>query len=201
MSREDFHAAIQLAKDHDGNITIGGGEPTLHPLFSEFLMYAVWELACVRESLEMPSVHIVTNGSNTELALNIARLAKQDVISAAVSKDQYHDPIDPIVYTAFETPTAARFQKAGDNRHINRGSGRIVPAGRAKSWGNHPSKCPCEAVFISPKGNVYPCGCRKTCLGNVSEQVSLCAEHLLGYCENDRKNYKEYVLDEIARNS
>lgn len=84
MSVEDFHAAIQLAKEQAQHVTIGG-EPTLHPRFKEFLMHAVWELAGVGYDMGMTAVHMVTNGSNTELALNIARLAQQGVICGSKS--------------------------------------------------------------------------------------------------------------------
>jgi MoaA/NifB/PqqE/SkfB family radical SAM enzyme len=45
MSRKDFESAIALAKQYEQTITIGGGEPTLHPHFKEFLFHAVWELS------------------------------------------------------------------------------------------------------------------------------------------------------------
>lgn len=205
MSVEDFHAAIQLAKDQEQHITIGGGEPTLHPHFREYLMHAVWELSQLGEHSGMPAVHMVTNGSNTELALNIASLAHQGVITAAVSHDEYHDPIDPRVYRAFEKPKRDYYANLNrddhDYRSVNGGGGGfIIPVGRAKSWGNHPHiKCVCDSPFVTPKGQVYPCGCKKTSLGHVRSGVQMHSEHFEGYCERETAKYKENVLDAIAQ--
>jgi len=198
MTREDFQAAITLAKDYNAMITIGGGEPTLHPFFREFVMYAVWELEGISHDNGMPAVGMVTNGSNTDIALVIAKLAQRGVISAAVSKDRYHDPIDERVYKAF-TKEKNQFGVVTaddhDCRSVNDRDGYILPAGRAKQWGNHPfSKCICDSVFVKPSGHVYPCGCCKHSLGHVRETVALKHEHFEGYCERDEK-YKKEVLD------
>lgn len=204
MTRETFQAAIQLAKEQEQHITIGGGEPTLHPLFREFVMHAVWELAELGEHSGMPAVHMVTNGSNTEIALNIASLARQGVITAAVSHDDYHDPIDERVYRAFEKPKKDYYAQLNSNDHdyrsVNGGGGFIIPVGRAKSWGDHPFiKCVCDSPFVTPKGTVYPCGCKKTALGTLPGSVDIHSEHFEGYCQRDTAKYKENVLDQIAQ--
>lgn len=191
MSRQDFESAIAFAKQYEQSITLGGGEPTLHPLFKDFLFHAVWELAAMSESNGGPSVHLVTNGSITETALTIAHLAKQGMITAAVSHDEYHDPIDPRVYKAFEKPKYDYYDHSHnddrDGRSVNGQHLYIIPAGRAKRWGNHPSmKCVCDALFIDPKGNVYPCGCKKTILGHVSHDIQIKYEYFEGYCEKDK---------------
>lgn len=202
MSRETFQAAIALAKRHGEHITIGGGEPTLHPLFKEFLMHSIWELAHVGESTGMSAVHMVTNGSNTDMALTIASLAKQGMITAAVSHDDYHDPIDERVYRAFEKSKRDYSSQQGDDhdyRSVNSRSDNIIPVGRAKSWGDNSfKKCACDALFVTPKGKVYPCGCKKTCIGTLPGEVEIHSEHFLGYCEKD-EGYKKSVLDQIAQ--
>ena len=199
ISREDFFRAVALAKEFEQHITIGGGEPTLHPLFREFVMHAVWELADVTDSSGFPAVGMVTNGSNTELALHIAKLAELGVISASVSHDEYHDPIDERVYRAFEKPKPqyghVDHTKENDHRGVNGGGNYIIPVGRAKSWGNNPFiKCVCDSVFVFPNGKVYPCGCKKTCLGHVSGNVALKYEHFDGYCEKG-EGYVEHVIN------
>lgn len=60
-------------------------------------------------------------------------------------------------------------------------------------------KCACDNPFVTPLGKVYPCGCRKTCLGQVREGVQLRSEHFEGYCERQTAAYKENVLDVIAQ--
>lgn len=199
MTRETFQAAIQLAKAHTQHVTIGGGEPTLHPLFKEFLMHSIWELSQLGNESGLPAVHMVTNGSNTEIALNIASLAQQGVITAAVSHDEYHDPIDPRVYRAFENPKRdfyeARNSKNHDYRSVNGGGRLIVPVGRAKKWGNHPTaKCVCDTVFIRPSGKGYPCGCCRTSLGHVSNCDGLTYEHFDGHCEKSQA-YKDAMRE------
>lgn len=69
MSKEVFQAAVKLNWDRGDVITLGGGEPTLHPQFWEFfgLMWA-------HVDLDMPP-YIVTNGSNTEISLALASFA------------------------------------------------------------------------------------------------------------------------------
>ena len=61
MSRETFNKALALAVEAEQNITLGGGEPTLHPLLFEFIGKAIVDLINVSDSLGCPAVHIVTN--------------------------------------------------------------------------------------------------------------------------------------------
>jgi MoaA/NifB/PqqE/SkfB family radical SAM enzyme len=192
MSRKDFESAIALAKQYEQTITIGGGEPTLHPHFKEFLFHAVWELSKTSLSEGGPAVHLVTNGSMTETAITIANLAHLGMITAAVSHDEYHDPIDPRVYKAFEKPKHDYYDHSHDNdkdyRSVNGQHTYIIPAGRAKKWGNHPStKCVCDRFFIDPKGNVYPCGCKKTLLGHISQDLRIKYEYFEGCCEKTQE--------------
>jgi len=197
MSREDFHKAIAIAKEYGQVITIGGGEPTLHPLFKEFILHATWELAGVSESDGMSAVGVITNGSNTEIALTLAKLAQQGMISAKVSNDEFHDPIDPRVYKAFEKPKRDWYshKEDNDNRGINGRSMFIIPVGCAKGWGNHPTtKCVCNSLFITPYGKVYPCGCKKTSLGHVATGANITYEHFQGICEKN-PSYKDEVLN------
>lgn len=129
----------------------------------DFLWLSIRALADTTHDLGMPAVGLVTNGSQTEAALELAALAKVGVIWASVSRDEFHDPIDPRVFRAFEPSKAET-----DFRRINR-LGLIVPAGRAKNWGNHPfQRCACDGPFIVPSGDVYSCGCRRRKLGNVN---------------------------------
>lgn len=197
MSKDDFYAAIRLAKENDEPVTIGGGEPTLHPLFKDFILHAQWELAYLGWSFGSPAVAVITNGSNTEISLTLARLAETGTISATVSHDEYHDPVDERVYAAFQrkpaNPHNPRPEDEHDHRGVNGYGGLIIPVGRAKQWGTHPTaRCACPDIFITPKGKVYPCACRKTCLGHVSGEVILTDYQHEGMCENS-DHYKDAV--------
>jgi MoaA/NifB/PqqE/SkfB family radical SAM enzyme len=203
---ETFRAAVGLAENYQQHLTIGGGEPTMHPLLREFVGYATWEMAGLTAESGIPAVHMVTNGSNTEMALTIASLAKSGVITAAVSRDQYHDPIDDRVYRAFEkapsTPYSQRKENDHDHRSVNKGNGIIIPVGRAKSWGNHAFvKCACDALFVNPKGNIYSCGCRTKLIGNIHDNPTIGYEDFEGLCgkSEDYKKRKAELAAELSR--
>ena len=164
MSAETFRQALELAKREEIPITLGGGEPTLHPQFMEFLWWSIRTVAALTHEIGMPAVGLVTNGSQTDVALELAALARIGVICASVSKDEFHDPIDAQVFRAFEPA-----KEPGDYRRINKRH-LIVPAGRAKRWGDHPFKrCVCDGPFIIPSGDIYSCGCRIRQLGHVAD--------------------------------
>lgn len=206
MTREDFFAAVELAKEYDTMVTIGGGEPTLHPNFMEFVCHAMVELLDVSENAGLPAIGVITNGSNTPMALRIAKMAKAGLICGTVSKDQYHDPIDPKVFDAFDTKRNQWGERSSrendDHRSINYGGGFIQAAGRAKRWGNHPfRKCVCDSVFVSPKGKVWPCACkvRGSEISNTIAEASrkMVYEHFEGHCFKS-KGYKETVVPAMA---
>src|SRR5271169_5787259 len=142
MTRETFHKAIQLACAHESSITIGGGEPTLHPLFQEFLMHAVWELASQSNSQGSPAVFLVTNGTNESASVTLAHLAERGVIACRLSQDQYHDQslVTDRVRAAFRRPKreygTPSFQDEYDCRDTNGEIVYVQAMGRAKSWGN-----------------------------------------------------------------
>ncbi len=204
MTPETFKAALALAKEHDSAITIGGGEPTLHPLFKDFLLQAVWELGSVSESNGFPAVAIITNGSQTETAIRLAQLAKAGVIHAAVSRDQYHDEIDEKVVRAFTKEKKlldgwlpAR-RDDGDYREVRGEIYNVIPQGRAKSWGNREmhGQC-CGGIFCTPKGTLYPCECHRNPLGTVFDPHSVVSDHFSGgYCYKSEE-YRTEVLPQI----
>ena len=164
MSAETFRRVLDLAEREQAPITLGGGEPTLHARFMDFLWWTIRRQAPLTYEMGMPAVSLVTNGSQTAIALELAALARVGVICASVSRDEFHDPIDARVYRAFEPS-----QVPGDCRRIRR-PGLIVPAGRARNWGDHPFKrCVCEGPFIVPTGEIYSCGCRVNRLGCVRD--------------------------------
>lgn len=200
MSRDTFHKAIALARDHESNITIGGGEPTLHPLFKEFLWHAIWELASVSNYQGNPAVFMVTNGSNTDTAITLARLAQRGVIGCRVSKDQYHDPIDPKVFAAFKKPDRDYYAPTShrdeyDCRDIGNDPTYIQAMGRAKNWGNRSQTegC-CGGLFVTPRGNLYACECKKVKLGTISEPLGVVYEHFYGGHCSQSEGYKTEVL-------
>jgi hypothetical protein len=202
MTQDTFTKALAMAREYDDTVCIGGGEPTLHPLFKDFLMQAIWELSDISVSNGIPAVHMVTNGGNTAIALKLADLAQRGVISCNLSQDSYHDPIDPKVVKAFTKPMVSNEFSGNhyrnddhDCRGINKEATYIQRMGRAKSWGNRSKEDGCCAVlFVSPKGVIYPCECRQHSIGTVDDPHSVISEHFSGgYCVNS-KGYKTGVL-------
>ena len=149
MSKEVFAKALEFC-DWD-YVTIGGGEPTLHPNFWEIFMTVLGQA----EGLD-----ITTNGSNKTIALTLAKLANKKIISAALSIDEWHDPIDDEVYEAFR-PKGKRdgYCSIKDTGTDYNGRSRLpIAAGRAESFGRK-DECPCAGMIIKPNGDIFHCGC------------------------------------------
>ena len=166
ISESDFKAALRLAKKMDSVVTLGGGEPTLHPMFPQFVQRAIWELADVAYDNGIPAVHMVTNGTNTEVSMTLSRLAQSGIISCALSLDHYHDRdmVDERVQRAFDRPKRDRYSNQDDHdyRSINGPQHQLVQAGRAGQ-----GECACGDIFVAPTGNVFPCGCKRGKIGHV----------------------------------
>jgi len=162
MTMEIFNKACKISEDLGKYITIGGGEPTLHPLFWNMLGTATMY------SEEVP--YIITNGSITNRALKLNRLAIDGVIGAELSQDNYHDVIDQKVINAFTKRKAIR--NVGE---------RIVSIGRALNWGTIDDACICEGLLIDPKGNIWACGCKTISFGTVFDpKIPECFDYLWG---------------------
>lgn len=170
MQRETFVLACRLAEVYGEGITLGGGEPTLHPLFWDFL-----GLAQRYSSVEEDPPLVITNGSRTEDALALAQLAKRGAVSAELSQDVYHSPIDESVVRAFTRDKRSCSGPYHDMRSIrdvvDGGRRRPIAAGRAKEWGDR--GCVCALPMVSVTGNIYACGCRKVKFGNVHGNVDI----------------------------
>ena len=185
MSLETFQKALQLAGDY---IQLGGGEPTIHPQFREFLFLA----------LGAGDVWLATNGSQTETALILCKMARKGVIGCALSRDYYHDEIDWDVIEAFQdgmerqlitndkggryysdfgyVPKGqqgyGRQENEHDRREIRDVSHNISKRGRAEENElYHEDTCSCPGLMVRPNGDVHVCGCDGSpCLGNVNDE-------------------------------
>jgi MoaA/NifB/PqqE/SkfB family radical SAM enzyme len=152
MTRKVFEAALKYCESD--SLSIGGGEPTLHPHFWEFLARAMGAAEYV---------WLATNGSQTETALVLAKMARKGVIACALSQDYYHDPIDERVVEAFtkKEPTYMSGEK-DDSREIRTVTNHpesLAPFRNPEDGGN-PDECPCDSMVITPSGKVRFCGCR-----------------------------------------
>jgi len=157
MSREVWEAVLTEAAGR--YITIGGGEPTLHPDFERMLLEAL----AVAES-----VCIITNGKAKKRALMLAKLGKAGVVETQLSQDEYHEPIDPEVVEAFEA--MGTYDYMGERKGIRNttSDGRMPGAvGRALETvfeGYEEDElpefsCMCETHQVKPNGDIHQCGC------------------------------------------
>lgn len=165
MKMDTFKKALALS---EGYVTIGGGEPTLHPRFNDILLMAVAES-------EECGVHIITNGKVKDRALMLAKLAKCNVIEAELSQDQYHEEISEEVVNAFE----------GRIRDTSRGGQKEpLPHGRGLEVLGYDENdeipdrdyrdCPCRSILVLPNGNINPCGCDDApTIGHVNDPPNL----------------------------
>jgi sulfatase maturation enzyme AslB (radical SAM superfamily) len=193
MSREVFEKCLGLVKDYQWSVTIGGGEPTLHPNIIEWAMDAA--LASLDASMEMdsPAVLVVTNGKKADTAIRLAKLAHLGVIAAEVSQDPWHEAIDASVISEFTRYRKPNYELLGGHergkgyagvRDVSRG---VVGAGRAKKNNIYKrTACCCDALFITPNGDFYHCGCKKTRLGNIlTDAIPQHNLQYIGECENN----------------
>jgi len=90
---------------------------------------------------------MATNGSQTEIALALASLARKGIISVALSLDDFHDPIDPKVVEAFTSgkKNVPAYQTA-DLREIRDVSSNLIKSGRCKKG---KKGCICEGIFLT----------------------------------------------------
>ncbi len=155
MSKKVIEAALACG---DESISIGGGEPTLHPRFWEFLALSLGSAEYV---------WLATNGSQTKIALILAKMACKGVLGCALSQDEYHDPIDPSVIAAF-TKKKSDHPYNNINRSIEDDQREIrtvtqhpqnLSLFRDPEDGGNPENCACPDIFVIPSGKVKFCGC------------------------------------------
>ena len=159
MSLKTFRDAIKI----DGNITLGGGEPTLHKHFDTMVLES---LAAIHGFHGDGSVCVITNGSITNRALVLAQLGKAKVLDSQLSRDEYHDAIDPRVVDAFESFEQGVFGRKLGIRNTTDGRDPS-PYGRAielldlddDDIERDGSDCMCHDCIVKPNGDIVQCGC------------------------------------------
>ena len=181
MAQDTFSSALKLSEDYGQTmITLGGGEPLLHPLFMDFAWQAIRTKIIASWDMGMSVVGVVTNGKCTEKAKELARMAQLGYISARLSLDPYHEQIEESVMRAFGWHERKRNsynsyseprKSERDERAIGGANGAVISAGRAKGWGHDPlnRNCFCDSVMIVPNGNIWHCSCKKFCYGNIND--------------------------------
>ena len=171
-----FQKALQVAVNRGDHLTIGGGEPTMHPQFFKYLELAREELR--RGNFEI-APFVVTNGKNAKVNKMMDMLEQelewnQNTFSMALSQDEWHDTI--------ERGKVARALRLKDRTHHAQTGAMeirsvkvISPVGRGRHsrfdgmrnvWG----ECACETPLVDPQGIVWACGCKKKKLGTIWDE-------------------------------
>lgn len=187
MSMAVFEAVGRLCMDHELGLFIGGGEPTLHPRFWEIVGRTTYFNADWADNSGVPPIALVTNGSRTDDALALAKLARCGYASVRLSRDQFHKryPIDQRVIDAFsksERGYSDRERLNRDYRDIGGDITNVLPVGRAKrngwtrglwrpdGWTRglwHAKGCDADGAMVTPDGTIWRCACRQEKLGHV----------------------------------
>ena len=178
MRRSTFIKACELAAERGDIISIGGGEPTIHPLFWDFIGLALAH----GDIYEVP--WLATNGKVTETALRLANLAKRGVLAVDLSRDEYHEEIDYEVVEAFTVDKYNRGDRVSDYRSIRDVTGgpiagvwrEPIQTGRYLSYlgldeddQDDERECVCNDIFVAPDGIIHACGCQEVQYGTVWE--------------------------------
>jgi len=179
MTEEIFNKALEIANNFGDTIAIGGGEPTLHPLFLNFLGKVIMESDC-----DECVPFVATNGSMEKESLIIARLARKGVICGALSTDKYHDAsmVSNAVKIAFES----NHRSDNDLREKRNVEKSVKKIGRAKQIKDAKNGCACPDLFVDPLGNIYACGCKTILLGTVFNFTDIPDGFDLGECGNNQ---------------
>jgi len=179
MSIKTFRNFVKHFGD-DEHVSLGGGEPTLHPHFWEIIGLSLGHFEYT---------WLATNGSKTDIALALARMAQKGVLGCALSQDQEHDQdlVDSRVVHAFtrdhrRSSSVYDTTSSNDGREVrnvfeNDREQPLVAAGRAIDNFDESflrKECPCEELQLMINGDVHWCGCPDApVIGNVNEGSEL----------------------------
>lgn len=167
-----FLDAVNLAQDWGESISLGGGEPTIHPRFKQMI-----EL--LENAKGIDYIWMATNGKKKSVVWwlidYIENYTRKD-ISIELSLDPYHELIDYRLEAFFRRQDAIRFDTHGHfgvrNTSISRDG--IINVGRAveSGVGQQNEHCICPSIMVLPDGRVKGCGCPESpIIGNVREGI------------------------------
>lgn len=181
MDALHFAKVIAMLQEDDScMVTIGGGEPTMHPDCMDFLWQTIRACLPSSDSAGTSVVGIVTNGTIEKRALEIARMAEMGMVSARLSYDKFHEveKVSERVKRAFGIGVNRTSRRENDLRNVNQWEYFVTPHGRALETGiyNHPfskvGSCNVEGLFITPDGTLWQCGCRKKAIAHLNDDIN-----------------------------
>ncbi|WP_210499649.1 radical SAM protein [Vibrio crassostreae] len=171
MSRETYARSIELSQHYGDMIVIGGGEPTMHKEFFDFLDFAMWK--------DIENTLVVTNGGFTNKAFKLLDYLDRydsEKLTINLSQDIYHDKIDERVVEAYERRNLIR--TCEPEQVIYMGS-----AVENQIYNPHKAVgCNCETLFVKPNGDLKICGCEDAAtLGNVNTMTDSEYDNLMDF--------------------
>lgn len=131
----------------DGQFVLGGGEPTLHPLFATLLTTMI----DIYPSLQPL---MVTNGSVPHNLNKYLDLVVMNAANVELSIDKFHEPVD--------NDATRRLLQLTTGASTRDTSNHLFYLGRAakNDLGNrNRDYCKCCDTLIDPAGGIYLCGC------------------------------------------
>jgi hypothetical protein len=198
MDYQVAYDAIQFVREEFGeeSISIGGGEPTLHPRFFDILNQCL---------LNFDYVWMATNGSKTKIMHRLANIIdncdyesfeKEDYcscgdpdgecycepqgliyqegkLSVALSRDSFHDDIDPRIVALWKSRSDNR-RDHYEIRNTQNSVGGVIAEGRAAKTGSgwNTDDCVCPSYLIRPDGKIKACGCKiAPIIGNIRDGI------------------------------
>lgn len=172
MPLQMFKTCVNVANSFGESISIGGGEPTLHPKIIEMLAYAI-------ANCDEIQPWISTNGTNKNVCEFMMKLAKGGLLGLQFSIDEFHDTgmIDEYLFKRIISDGVDHRDEYARGNHktfwtVRRDSIRIANQGRAKELTDYETEdyCSCPDLEIKPNGNVHWCGCENSpSIGNYKD--------------------------------
>ena len=178
----------------DEMITIGGGEPTIHPRFFDILQIClrkfdqVWMATNGSQTLTMYRLNDIMQGYDFdyiefdeygEPLTEPISLSHNNQLGVTLSLDNFHSPINEGVIKLWK-------QNKYDIRDVSRNvlhNGRAARSGAAQKYG-----CVCPSNIIRPDGSIKMCGCeRSPIIGTVKKGID--------------KKWRNYMLKPKYENS
>ena len=151
MDMDTFKAALR--HEPQALFNLGGGEPTCHPLFWDFLKEGV-------KARGRGRIWVATNGKVARHALALADMVESGEVKGVLSLDEWHEPISPEVVERWRTLVRPDGKTAVRNVGLtNGGKYKSIPikSGRC-DWGKEVCNGP-DMPFVQWDGKVRQCAC------------------------------------------